>query len=90
MVEHEGRRFVIAEARLAAYARELGEDAAERIVRRLKGSELVGRSYTPPFTYFLGNPGSHRVLAAEYFCPVKDPIRNPKEGIDNLQRGGAR
>jgi isoleucyl-tRNA synthetase len=66
VVEHDGRRFVIAEARLAAYARELGEDAAERIVRRLKGVELVGRSYTPPFTYFLGNPGSHRVLAADF------------------------
>ncbi len=66
VVEHEGRQFVIAEARLAAYSRELGEDASERIVRRLKGSELVGRRYTPPFSYFLGNPGSHRVLAADF------------------------
>ena len=39
VVEHEGCQFVIAEARLAAYSRELGEDVAERIVRRLKGSE---------------------------------------------------
>jgi isoleucyl-tRNA synthetase len=66
VVEHEGRRFVIAEARLPAYSRELGQDAADRIVRRLKGSELVGLRYTPPFTYFLGNPGSHRVLAADF------------------------
>ena len=25
-----------------------------------------GGSYTPPFSYFLGNPGSHRVLAADF------------------------
>ncbi len=66
VVEHEGRRYVIAESRLAAYARELGADAGERIVQRLKGSELVGRSYTPPFTYFLGNENAHRVLAADF------------------------
>ena len=66
VVEHDGHRYVIAEARLAAYTRELGEDAAERIVQRLKGSELVGRHYTPPFAYFVGNPGSHVVLAADF------------------------
>ena len=37
VVEHEGRQFVIAEARLAAYSRELGEDAAERIVQAAQG-----------------------------------------------------
>ena len=59
-------RYVIAEARLAAYARELGEDAADRVVERLKGSELVGRRYTPPFSYFLGHPKGHVVLPADY------------------------
>src|ERR1035437_2906322 len=34
-------RYLLAEARVAAYSRELGEDAGERIVRRLKGSELL-------------------------------------------------
>ncbi len=66
VVEHDGRRYVIAEARLAAYAREFGDDASERIVQRLKGSELVGRRYTPPFSYFLGNPGAHVVLSADF------------------------
>ncbi|MBR7836556.1 isoleucine--tRNA ligase [Actinospica durhamensis] len=61
-------RYILAEARLAAYARdgELGEDAAARIVRRCKGSELVGLSYTPPFSYYLGHPKSHVVLHADY------------------------
>ncbi|HWJ08964.1 MAG TPA: class I tRNA ligase family protein, partial [Nocardioides sp.] len=40
-------RYVIAEARLGAYKRELGEDAEQRIVQRLKGSDLFGRGYTP-------------------------------------------
>jgi isoleucyl-tRNA synthetase len=59
-------RYVIAEARLAAYARELGEDAADRIVRRVKGADLVGLRYTPPFSYYVGHPKSHTVLHADY------------------------
>ncbi|GAA2022067.1 isoleucine--tRNA ligase [Catenulispora yoronensis] len=68
-------RYVLAEARLAAYARELGTDGGDgekgekgepRIVRRLKGAELVGLRYTPPFDYFLGHPASHVVLHADY------------------------
>jgi isoleucyl-tRNA synthetase len=65
-VTGRAERYLLAEARLPAYARELGEDAESRIVRRLKGAELVGLRYTPPFSYFLGHPGSHRVLHADY------------------------
>jgi isoleucyl-tRNA synthetase len=59
-------RYLLAEARLAAYSRELGEDAGERIVQRLKGSELIGRTYTPPFSYYIGHPNAHRILPADY------------------------
>jgi isoleucyl-tRNA synthetase len=59
-------RYLLAEARLPAYARELGEDAGSRIVRRCKGTDLVGLRYTPPFSYFLGHPNSHQVLHADY------------------------
>jgi isoleucyl-tRNA synthetase len=58
--------YLLAEARLPAYEREFGKDAAERIVRRCKGSELVGLRYTPPFDYFVGQAGSHVVLHADY------------------------
>jgi isoleucyl-tRNA synthetase len=58
-------RYLIAEALLGNYP-ELGSDATERIVQRLKGSELVGRSYTPPFDYYRGHPGAHRVVAADF------------------------
>ncbi|MTD16503.1 isoleucine--tRNA ligase [Nakamurella sp. YIM 132087] len=66
VVEHEGEQYLLAEARLAAYARELGADAAERVVRRMKGSELLGLRYQPPFSYYVGHQGAHRVLPADY------------------------
>ena len=71
VVESDGptgrtERYLLAEARLAAYARELGEDVADRVVERLKGSDLLGRSYAPPFSYYEGHPRSHVVLAADY------------------------
>ncbi len=61
-------RYLIAEARLDSYARELAgsDDVNDRIELRLKGSELLGRHYTPPFGYFLGHPGAHRVLPADF------------------------
>ena len=59
-------RYLLAEARVTAYSCELGEDASERIVQRLKGSELVGRTYTPPFSYFVGHPNAHQILPADY------------------------
>ncbi|MGL5829646.1 MAG: class I tRNA ligase family protein, partial [Angustibacter sp.] len=59
-------RFLLAEARLSAYAREFGEDAADRIVRRCKGRELVGQRYTPPFNYYLGHPNAHVILSADF------------------------
>ncbi len=59
-----GERLVLAEARVTAYARELGEDP--EVVQRLEGSDLVGRRYTPPFDYFAGHDNAHVVLAADY------------------------
>ena len=63
-------RYVIAAERLASYARELAdegvEDVTTQVVERLKGSDLVGRSYTPPFSYFAGHAGAHRVVEADF------------------------
>jgi isoleucyl-tRNA synthetase len=59
-------RYLLAEARVSAYSRELGEDASERIVQRLKGSELLGRTYTPPFSYYVGHRNAHQILSADY------------------------
>ncbi|HEY6933456.1 MAG TPA: isoleucine--tRNA ligase [Marmoricola sp.] len=64
LVEKDGERYLIAEARLAAYSRELGEDPV--VVRRFKGSDLVGRRYTPPFRYYRERENAFRVVAAEF------------------------
>jgi isoleucyl-tRNA synthetase len=59
-----GQRLLLAEAAVARYARELGEDPP--VVERLRGSDLIGRRYTPPFPYFAGHEHAHVVLAADY------------------------
>ncbi|WP_197374615.1 isoleucine--tRNA ligase [Mycolicibacterium baixiangningiae] len=46
----DGKRYVLAEARLAAYARELGEEP--EVLATVTGSELLGTRYLPPFPYF--------------------------------------
>ena len=61
---HPGERFMLAEARLAAYARELGEEPT--IVSRHTGAELIGTRYHPPFDFFVGRTNAHQVLAADY------------------------
>jgi isoleucyl-tRNA synthetase len=64
LVEANGERYVLAEARVAHYARELGEEPT--VLRRFTGTELLGLSYTPPFNFFAGWPNAHRILAADY------------------------
>ena len=63
-VEANGERYLLAEARVAAYARELGEDPP--VVARYKGADLLGRRYTPPFDFFAGTENAHQILAADY------------------------
>ncbi|TKG66700.1 isoleucine--tRNA ligase [Prauserella endophytica] len=64
VADAEGRRFVLAEARVSAYAKELGEEPS--VVARYKGTDLLGTRYAPPFPYFAGHENAHRVLAADY------------------------
>jgi isoleucyl-tRNA synthetase len=61
-----GERFVLAEARLPHYARELGADAAERAVARLTGDQLVGNHYTPVFDFFVGQRNAHQLLGGDF------------------------
>ena len=56
-------RYVLAQARLSAYKKELGEEPT--ILGRYKGADLVGRTYTPPFSYFAGHANAFRVVAAD-------------------------
>ncbi|MGB7449528.1 MAG: isoleucine--tRNA ligase [Ornithinimicrobium sp.] len=59
-----GQRYVIAAARLSAYARELGQEP--EVVQRLTGADLIGHSYVPPFDYYAGHEGAHRVVEADF------------------------
>ena len=63
VVELDGTRYVLAEALLANYAAELGEATT---VATMKGTELVGRRYTPLFDYFTDTENAFRVLAADF------------------------
>lgn len=64
VVEADGRRFVLAEARLGAYAREVGEEPT--IVATYTGRDLLGVQYAPPFPYFADSPNAFRVLPADF------------------------
>lgn len=66
-------RYLLARSRLAAYARELTAEGLQepRVVGSYLGAELVGRTYTPPFSYYLGHAApefgrAFRVVAAEF------------------------
>ena len=63
VLENDGHRVILAEARLAGYAKELdGYTQVETIL----GAQLAGRSYTPPFNFFVGRPNAHRVLLGDF------------------------
>ncbi|MEZ5098014.1 MAG: isoleucine--tRNA ligase [Nocardioides sp.] len=61
-------RYVLGAARLAAYAAELTDEGSDEptVVARLTGADLVGRTYTPPFSYYAGHPRAHQVLGADF------------------------
>jgi isoleucyl-tRNA synthetase len=60
----DGRTYVLAQARVAAYARELGEEP--EVLATFSGRDLLETRYLPPFAYFVDAPNSFRVLAADF------------------------
>ena len=59
----DGHTYVIAEARVGSYEKEL--DGAEQ-VGTVKGRELVGRSYAPLFPFLADTPNAFKVLGADF------------------------
>jgi len=63
----DGHRYLLAESRLAAYERELGD--AQR-VDTIRGADLVGRRYTPVFDFLVEQladvPNAFTVLAGDF------------------------
>ena len=69
VVESDGptgstERYLIAEPRLASYARELGE--SPEVTWRGTGSDLLGLEYAPPFSYYAGHERAFRLVPAEF------------------------
>lgn len=65
VLEENGQKYILAKALLGRYKKQL-ENAVE--VETIKGSELIGLSYTPMFPYFehLKNQGAFKVLNGEF------------------------
>jgi isoleucyl-tRNA synthetase len=57
-----GRQYILAQARRAIYFPE----EKGRVVRSMRGSELVGRHYRPLFDYFANQKGAFRVLSGGF------------------------
>ena len=62
-VRHNGTIYILAEARLGAYEKEL--EGAE-VLDSVLGSALVGRTYTPMFPYFADQSGAFRIIAGDF------------------------
>ena len=65
VMEENGQKYILAEARLGAYKKQL--EHAQK-VGSMKGSELLGLSYEPMFPYFkdLKAKGAFKVLSGEF------------------------
>ena len=65
VMSEDGQEYILAEARLGSYKKQL-ENAT--LVKKIKGSDLLGMSYEPMFPYFkdLKNKGAFRVLSGDF------------------------
>ncbi|MCB1108266.1 MAG: isoleucine--tRNA ligase [Chlamydiia bacterium] len=62
-VEHEGEQLILAASRVAAHFKD-----EPKVVKKMKGFELVGRKYFPPFDLFLeqASENAFKVVADEF------------------------
>ncbi len=60
----DGRRYLLAQARLAAYAREFGEEPV--VLATHSGADLLGLRYLPPFGYFMDSANAFQVLRGDF------------------------
>jgi len=58
------RRYLLARERLAAYARELGEQP--EVLAEFTGEQLLGLRYLPPFAFFSDSQNSFQVLRGDF------------------------
>ncbi|MBN2779896.1 MAG: isoleucine--tRNA ligase, partial [Alphaproteobacteria bacterium] len=62
LVEEDGQKYILAEGLVGKYFKE------PTILRTMKGSELVGKEYTPPYPYFedLRSQGAFKIQSAAF------------------------
>jgi isoleucyl-tRNA synthetase len=63
VLERAGDKVIVGSARVGAYAKELADYEP---VGTVKGSDLVGRSYTPMFDFLADTPHAFRVLGGDF------------------------
>ena len=85
LVRSGNRRYLLAAGRVAAYARELGEEP--QILAAYRGADLLGVRYLPPFPYFMDAANSFQVLPAD-FVSIQDGTgivhMSPAYGEDDM------
>ena len=64
LIVSEGKRYVLATARLAGYGRELGEEP--EVLATYTGEQLLGLRYLPPFAFFADSENSFQVLRGDF------------------------
>ena len=62
--EFAGKTFLLAEALIGAYAKELGKE--HEIVATFAGADLEGLTYQPIFDYFADHPNAFQIMVADY------------------------
>jgi isoleucyl-tRNA synthetase len=85
LVRSGNRRYLLAAGRVAAYARELGDEP--EILAAYRGADLLGVRYLPPFPYFMDAANSFQVLPAD-FVSIQDGTgivhMSPAYGEDDM------
>lgn len=64
VVQGAEHKYLLAQARVSAYAKELGEDP--QVLATYHGRDLVGQTYQPAFDFFAGHENAFQILLADY------------------------
>jgi isoleucyl-tRNA synthetase len=63
VMEEDGKQYIIGDAARARYKQQL---ANANFVRNVRGRDLVGLQYKPPFDFFADTPGAFKVVSADF------------------------
>ena len=64
VVQAGENKYLLAQGRVSAYAKELGEDP--QVLATYHGRDLVGQTYQPAFDFFAGHENAFQILLADY------------------------